>query len=241
MQQPGESGIRLDAAGRPIADLDYRLFRFVDTTVEIGKAYRYRVRLSLWNPNYKLPTQYLSQAALAKDAKLPSQTSNVTEPVRVPGTTSLAVRPLQKADTKKFKPGMMEVLVLAEDSATQSYTLRSLVTEIGGFANIDKRLNRPAETRVRGADIDTNSVLVDMRGRQENRAEARAAKPTPPPEPLEMLFLREDGSFEMASAADSQLLVDRYIGTLPAMQEQKPDRDEPEQPAANPFGNPFQR
>jgi hypothetical protein len=25
------------------------------------------------------------------------------------------------------------------------------------------------------------------------------------------------------------------------MQEQKPDRDEPEQPAANPFGNPFQR
>ncbi len=241
MQQPGGSSIRLDAAGRPIADLDYRLFRFVDTTVEIGKAYRYRVRLSLWNPNYKLPTQYLAEAALAKDAKLPSQTSNVTEPVRVPGTTSLAVRPLQKADMKKFKPGMMEVLVLAEDSATQSYTLRSLVTEIGGFANIDKRLNRPAETRVRGADIDTNSVLVDMRGRQENRAEARAAKPTPPPEPLEMLFLREDGSFEMASAADSQLLVDRYIGTLPAMQEQKPDRDQPEQPAANPFGNPFQR
>jgi hypothetical protein len=31
----------------------------------------------------------------------------------------------------------MVVLVLAEDSATQSYTLRSLVTEIGGFANID--------------------------------------------------------------------------------------------------------
>lgn len=241
MQQPGGPGGTLDAAGRPIADLDYRLFRFVDTTVEIGKAYRYRVRLSLWNPNYKLPTQYLAEAALAKDAKLPSQPSNVTEPVRVPGTTRLAVRPLQKADTKKFKPGMMEVLVLAEDSATQSYTLRSLVTEIGGLANIDKRLNRPAETRVRGADIDTNSVLVDMRGRQEDRAEARAAKPTSPPEPLEMLFLREDGSFEMASAAELQLLVDRYIGTLPAMQDQKPDRDEPQQQPANPFGNPFQR
>lgn len=240
-QPPGGSGIRLDAAGRPIADFDYRLFRFVDTTVEIGKSYRYRVRLSLWNPNYKLPTQYLAEAALAKDAKLPSQPSNVTEPVRVPGTTSLAVRPLSKADTKKFKPGMVEVLVLAEDEATQSYTLRSLITEIGGFANIDRRLNRPAETRVRGADIDTNSVLVDMRGRQEDRTESRTAKQTPPPEPLEMLFLREDGTFEMASAADEQLLVDRYIATLPALQEQKPDRDEPEQPAANPFGNPFQR
>ena len=159
----------------------------------------------------------------------------------MPGTTSLAVRSLRKADTKKFKPGMVELLVLAEDPASQSYTLRSLVTELGGLANIDKRLNRPAETRVRGADIDTNSVLVDMRGRQEDRSEARTAKPTPPPEPLEMLFLREDGSFDIASAADSQLLVDRYIGTLPMMQEQKPDRDEPQQPAENPFGNPFQR
>jgi hypothetical protein len=136
---------------------------------------------------------------------------------------------------------MVEVLVLAEDPASQSYTLRSLVTELGGLANIDKRLNRPAETRVRGADIDTNSVLVDMRGRQEDRFEARTAKPTPPPEPLEMLFLREDGSFDIASAADSQLLVDRYIGTLPMMQEQKPDRDEPQQPGESPFGNPFQR
>jgi hypothetical protein len=239
--QPGGPGIRVDAAGRPIADLDYRLFRFVDTTVEIGKAYRYRVRLSLWNPNYKLLTQYLADAALAKDPKLPSQPSNVTEPVRVPGTTSLVVRSLQKAETKKFKPGMMEVLVLAEDPATQSYTLRSLVTEIGGLANIDNRLNRTAEIRVRGADIETNSVLVDVRGRQEDRTEARAAKPTQPPEPLEMLFLREDGSFEIAAAADSQLLVDRYIGSLPALQEQKPDRGSPQQPAANPFGNPFQQ
>ncbi len=241
MQQPAGPGIRVDAAGRPIADLDYRLFRFVDTTVEIGKAYRYRVRLSLWNPNYNLTSQYLAEATLAKDAKLPSQPSNVTEPVRVPGTTSLAVRSLRKADTKKFKPGMVELLVLAEDPASQSYTLRSLVTELGGLANIDKRLNRPAETRVRGADIDTNSVLVDMRGRQEDRFEARTGKPTPPPEPLEMLFLREDGSFDIASAADSQLLVDRYIGTLPMMQEQKPDRDEPQQPGESPFGNPFQR
>lgn len=241
MQQPGGPGIRVGAAGRPIADLDYRLFRFVDTNVEIGKAYRYRVRLSLWNPNYSLSSQYLAEATLAKDAKLPSQPSNVTEPVRVPGTTSLAVRSLQKAEAKKFKPGLMEVLVLAEEAATQSPTLRSLVTEIGGLANIDNRLNRTSETRVRGADINTNSLLVDMRGRQEDRAEARTAKPTPPPEPLEMLFLRDDGAFEIASAADSQLLVDRYIGTLPAILEQSPDRDEPQQPAENPFGNPFQR
>lgn len=241
MQQPSGPGIRVDAAGRPIVNLDYRLFRFVDTTVEIGKAYSYRVRSSLWNPNYKLQTQYLADASLARDPKLPSQPSNVTAPVRVPGTTTLAVRTLPKTEMKKFKPGMAELLVLAEDTASGSHTLRSLVTEIGGLANIDNSLNRPTETRVRGADIDTNSVLVDIRGRQEDRIEARTAKPMPPPEPLEMLFLREDGSFEIASAADSQLLVARFIGTLPTAMDQKPGRDEPQPPAENPFGNPFQR
>ncbi|MEI7780594.1 MAG: hypothetical protein WCJ18_01555, partial [Planctomycetota bacterium] len=157
-------GMALDAQGRPIVDLEYKLFRFVDTNVEIGKSYRYRVRLSVWNPNYNLASQYLAEAALAKDAKLPSQPSNVTDPVTVPGTTNMVVRVLRKAESKRFKPGMAEVLVLAEDSDSGNYSLRSLITEIGGLANIDKKLNRPAETRVRGPDIVTNSLLVDMRG-----------------------------------------------------------------------------
>lgn len=239
---PAAPGMQLDAQGRPIADIEYRLFRFVDTNVEIGKSYRYRVRLSIWNPNYNLASQYLAEATLAKDAKLPSQPSNVTDPVTVPGTTSMVVRPLRKAESRRFKPGMAEVLVLAEDADSGSYSLRSLITEIGGLANIDNRLNRPAETRVRGTDIETNSLLVDMRGRQEDRAETRTNKPSPPPEPLEMLFLREDGTFEVASAADSQLQINRFIGTLPFAEDQKAGRDRPEQaapPADNPFGNPF--
>jgi hypothetical protein len=239
---PGGPGMALDAAGRPIVELEYKLFRFVDTTVEVGKSYRYRVRLSVWNPNYNLASQYLAEPALAKDAKLPSQPSNVTDPVTVPGTTSLVVRALRKAESKRFKPGMTEVLVLAEDNGSGSYSLRSLITEIGGLANIDNRLNRPAETRVRGAEITTNSLLVDMRGRQEDRAETRTNKPTPPPDPLEMLFLREDGTFELASAADAQLQINRFIGTLPFAEEQRTGRDRPEQAEPspdNPFGNPF--
>ena len=81
-----------------------------------------------------------------------------------------------------------------------------------------------------------------MRGRQEDRAEIRTNKPTPPPDPLEMLFLREDGTFELASAADSQLQINRFIGTLPFAEEQRTGRDRPEQvePSPdNPFGNPF--
>jgi len=240
---PADGQNPLAGLGRPIVDLEYKLFRFVDTAVEIGKSYRYRVRLSVWNPNYDLASQYLSEAALAKDAKLPSQPSNVTDPVTVPGTTNMLVRTLRKAESKRFKPGMAEVLVLAEDPDSGNYSLRSLITEIGGLANIDKKLNRAAETRVRGLDMVTNGLLVDMRGRQEDRAETRSNKPTPPPEPLEMLFLREDGTFAVASAADSQLLIDRYIGTLPFAEDPRGggrDRSEQAEPSPdNPFGNPF--
>jgi hypothetical protein len=240
----GPGGMLLDAEGRPIATLDYGLFRFVDTTVEIGKRYRYRVRLSLWNPNYNLASQHLAEPALAKDVKIPSQPSNVTEAVTVPDTTTVLVRSLRKAETKRFKPGMAEVLVLAKDSLSGNYSLRSLITETGGLANIDSGLNRPGENRVRGENIVTDRLLVDMVGRQEDRAESRTNKPTPPPEPLEMLLMQPDGTFAVASAAAAEPLVDRYIGTLPVSEDPKAGRersDEPGLPADNPFGNPFQR
>ena len=36
-------------------DQDYCLFRFIDTSVEPGELYRYRVTLRAWNPNWNLP------------------------------------------------------------------------------------------------------------------------------------------------------------------------------------------
>ncbi len=45
---------------------DYLLFRFFDYTVQPGKSYRYRVRLMLANPNFKLDPKYLADPELAK-------------------------------------------------------------------------------------------------------------------------------------------------------------------------------
>jgi hypothetical protein len=204
MMMPDMPGMMLDGQGRPLVGLDYRLFRFIDTTVEPGKTYRYRVRLSLWNPNRDLEPRYLADAALAKDVKLPSAPSNVSDPVTVPDTGALLVRTLRKAELKRLKAGSVEVLVLDKSSETGNYALRSLVTEPGGLINIDKRLNKPGDQRTRGEDTFTEAVLVDLRGRQDDRAEARGAKGSPPPEPLDMLFLEPDGTFTVASAAESQ-------------------------------------
>lgn len=239
---PGGPGMMLDAQGRPIVGVDYRLFRFIDTTVETGKTYRYRVRLSLWNPNRDLEPRYLTEGALAKDVKLASTPSNVTEAVTVPGTEALLVRTVRKAESKRFKPGAVEVLVLDKGADTGNYALRSLVTEPGGLVNVDKRLNKPGDLRTRGEDAFTDAVLVDVRGRQDDRAESRSGKGSPPPEPLDMLFLADDGTFAVASAADSQPKVDRYIGTLPIVEDPKgKDKQPPGATPDNPFGSPFGR
>lgn len=206
----------LGPSGQPAAPLDYRLFRFVDTGVESGKAYRYRVRLSVWNPNYNVPAQHLADAALAKDVKLPSQPSNVTPAVTVPGSVTALVRTLPKADMKRFKPGMAEVLVLAPDGRAGNYALRGVITDLGGFVNVDRKLNKPGDVRVRGEEITTNSLLIDMAGRQENREDLRAARSAAPPEPLELILMREDGGFEIVTAADSEASIARHAATLPA-------------------------
>ncbi|NDC54943.1 MAG: hypothetical protein EBZ74_11875 [Planctomycetia bacterium] len=235
-------GMMVDARGNPAVGLDYRLFRFVDTTVEPGKAYRYRVRLSVWNPNRDLEGRYLADAALARDVKLASAPSNATEAVTVPATTTLLVRALRKAESKRFKAGSVEVLVLDKGSETGDYALRSLVTEPGGLVNVDRRLNKPGDARTRGEDAITDALLVDVRGRQDDRSESRGAKGSPPPEPLDMLFLRADGTYAVASAADSQPKVDRYAGTLPVADDPKAGRDKPPPGGpGSPFGGPFGR
>jgi hypothetical protein len=203
------------AANAPPQTLDYRLFRFVDFSVESGKAYRYRVSLKLWNPNWNVPDQHLAEATLAKDQKLFSEPSQATAAVIVPSPASVLVRTLPKADMRRFKPGTVEVLVLGPDDRSGNYALRSVITDIGGFANVDRKLNKPGDVRTRGEEIFTGRLVVDAVGRQENRADMKLPKNALPPEPLELILMREDGGFDLVTAAESEGVVTRYAPTLP--------------------------
>ena len=213
--QPGLGpGGAMQDAGQP-----YRLFRFVDTTVQMGRSYRYRVRLSVWNPNWKLPARHLSNPKLAESDRLASNPSEPSAAVTVPTTMGFLARSLSKADMKRFKTGMLEALVLAESGKTGNYSLRSVIAEVGGLVNVDSRLNKPGDVRARGEDTQTNAVVVDVHGRQQDRGEDRAGGRSPlPPEPFEILVMQPDGSFAVASVADSQEVIDRNIATLPAIE-----------------------
>jgi hypothetical protein len=214
---------------------EFRLFRFVDMTVKPGQRYRYRVRLSLRNPNFGVDQRHLSDPTSSRGELIPSKESNETPPVAVPDAMAILVQTLSKDEIKqmKLKTGSVQVLVLAPSSETGNYSLRSLLTEVGGLANIDSALNKPGDTRTKGENVTTDRVLVDIRGRQEE-----PAKIGNPPETLEMLFLKPDGTCEVVSAADSQRFYDRYMMTLePAA---GTDAGTDGGPGAPGIGNPFE-
>lgn len=196
---------------QPAATAEYRLFRFIDTDVAVGKSYRYRVQFALANPNFKVEDRYLADPATAKKPFLIAASSKESMPATVPDETTVLVDVLRKAEPRK-KTSVFEVLVLAPSMNSGGYALRGLVTEPGGLINVDDKLNKPGDRRTRGEEVKTDRVLLDVRGRQEERADGRSG----PPEPFELLCLRDDGTFELVSSADSEAVIAEHKSTLPA-------------------------
>jgi len=211
------------------ADLPaYRMFRFIDTDVEPGGTYRYRVRLKVWNPNYDRNPErmrpHLTDPSLALETKLASAEGKPSPAASVPETTRVVVAPLSRSEIKdlKLKQGTYEILVLAPRDPTREldpFALRGLVGDPGVEINVDEKLNlKNQKDRARGLAIKTERMLVDARGRQEDRREGPAEKEKPPgviPEPLDLLVMRKDGTFDLVTTADSERPVSAYIGTLP--------------------------
>ena len=141
-----------------------------------------------------------------------------------------------------MKPGMVGVQILGEKPNAGLLSLRVLIMEPGGLANVEPQQNRRGESRSVGDTITTDRLLLDVRGRIEDRTETRlGGKITPPPEPLEMIFLRPDGGFDVATSADSQLDIERYRSTLPTEQVNAAAGDRAGQQSGgdeSPFGTP---
>jgi hypothetical protein len=223
-----------------------RMFRFIDTSVEPGKSYRYRVTLKIANPNVGIESQYLAEPALATDLQLAAPPSDATPAGRIPDPVMMLATRLDADDVRRLKltPGMFELLVMAPSQKTGNYSLRSVVTETGGIANVDESLNRPGDLRFKGEKTTTNRVLLDVFGQQGElvaASPARGGRQTTqrsagPAEPLEMIFRKPNGSLEIASAADSESRFARYRDTLYPADEASPEDD----PGFGPGGPPLE-
>ncbi len=210
------------------APVEYRLFRFIDTDVEPGKTYRYRVRVSLWNPNIKLHPQHLASEDVATPSKLASEPSEASQPIRVPGQTLLLARTLDRTDARKVR-GAVEALVLGPHPETGNLSLRSMGIERGGVANISEEDGSSRSRGAQGDPVTTDSMLVDFIGEQEKPDDRRRDSSDRVPEPLDLLFMSSDGSLEVVSAASTQETTSRYVSTLPS------DEDEGRRNGQNPM------
>lgn len=87
----GEGGMpppMLGGGGGPDEGAEYRLFRFVDDTVEFGKTYRYRVKLELANPNWGLDPKLLASPKSAETELLSADSApSAAVPVPAPYVT----------------------------------------------------------------------------------------------------------------------------------------------------------
>ncbi|MDR2440418.1 MAG: hypothetical protein LBE12_13740 [Planctomycetaceae bacterium] len=81
--------------------VDNYLFRFLDFKVEPGKTYRYRVRLYLANPNYKLAPNYLEDETLSKEPYLITEFSAPSNEVSIPLESRVLTTNVFAADPKQ--------------------------------------------------------------------------------------------------------------------------------------------
>lgn len=219
MGEMGEGG-QMFAQPKPV---EYRLFRFIDTDVVPGKTYRYRVRVSLWNPNIKLHPQYLASEDVATPNKLASEPSQPSPAVQVPQQNVLLARTLDRTEARKVR-GVVETLVLGPHPETGNFSLRSIGLDRGGMANVAETEGNVRDRGTEGEPITTDSMLVDVIGTQEKPDERRRDDESRVPEPLDLLFMRPDGTLEIVSAADAERQATKYAPTLGGDQQNARDQ-----------------
>ncbi|MDO7714502.1 MAG: hypothetical protein MUP93_06465, partial [Pirellulales bacterium] len=126
-------------------DQDYCLFRFIDTSVEPGRLYRYRVTLRAWNPNWNLPKKFLESPDLADDQFVQSATSDPfpsldAMPVHVPADNLLIARLLLRDEKKTYGLGVsdQEILVLDSNEDSGNFELHSIESKPGDIVGSRK-------------------------------------------------------------------------------------------------------
>lgn len=67
-----------------VEEIEYKLFRFLDVNLEPEKSYRYRVTLTMLNPNYRVDNKFLDEPDKAKFPEINSPTSAPSAAVKLP-------------------------------------------------------------------------------------------------------------------------------------------------------------
>ena len=145
----------------------YLLLRYFDFQVNPGNAYRYRMRVTLRNPNFKRPVEELVQEETALVEVRVTPWSEPTPPVYIPNEERIF---LAKADKARIETGLPSAYLdvyqwFSEAGTTIAAKLEKL--QLGQFVGgrpPKTEVFRPANNTLRDEEIPvfTGSVLADI-------------------------------------------------------------------------------
>jgi len=178
----------------------FLLFRFFDFNVEPAKKYRYRVRLLLRNPNYKVEPRYLVEPELAEKQWIESEWSEPTDVITVGRDDRLLAVSVKSSLLATVEP-YAKITVIHQDEKTGlepfKVVERALVGQILNYSDKEVSVSLPsgnAQTVIDTVSYKTDSVLLDVRGGNSLPGGDRSTT-----EPGEMLVLEPDGNLVIRS------------------------------------------
>lgn len=146
-----EGGMPGMGMGMFAQDPAYYLFRFFDFTVEPGAHYRYRVRLVLYNPNYKLEERYLASPELGEPPHVLSEWSEPTEIVSVPRDDRLLLASVSAGRRPSVEPSAT-VFAVHWDNETGQEIFNEFPVDLGQWTifEMERNLYDPMDPRFAG-------------------------------------------------------------------------------------------
>lgn len=184
----------------------YLLFRYFDFQVTPGNAYRYRVRMTLLNPNFKRPVEELVDESIAAGEVRVTPWSEPTPHVIVPEEQRMFLAKAEKAKADTGLPSaQIDVYQWFSDAGT---TIAAKVEklQLGQFISgpcKDTEVYRPAQDTLKKEEVPvfTGSLLADL----------AVAPTTSGFDLVEHADLKlDDKKLKQLTTADKALVVDRY-------------------------------
>jgi hypothetical protein len=171
---------------RLVVNSQYLLFRYLDFDVEPGKAYRYRVRLTLRNPNFDLSPEELGSAdvEITKGEDRETPWSNISNPEVVPQTVNFYLKTVERepyneehVKTNTSKP-VAQLSIFDWDTKLGTVITDMLkIPAIGGFIGEEKKeplvldLAEGTLDKKKNHNFTTLNVLVDVESDVEVEAD----------------------------------------------------------------------
>ena len=215
-------------------ELDYRLFRFIDTSVKPGCLYRYRITLRAWNPNWMLPRKFLENPESAEQQFIQAATTDPfpslqAAPLHVPADNVLLTRLLLREEKKLYGLGVsdQELLVLASNEDSGNFELHSITSKPGQVVGCKKGSRKIKQWNnkrisVPSHNVDSGQTLLAVTGQQTIDGKKRPGRGFTPPEPLEVLIANTAGTLDVITAESCEETVRKYLPTIPGYQPPRP-------------------